>query len=184
MRIIRIICVSACLLGAVRGAEPEALVLRGRVGIHLADGTGGPVRLAAEDVARDLGWVLGEAGTFVEARGEAQIRVRVDPAVGSAEAYRITVTPAAVTIVGADALGAIYGLYAFSRDRLGVDPYWFWKDLRPPRREAVHVPQGTTVSAPATVRYRGWFVNDEDLLTAWHDPAANDDRVLRLIPAE
>ncbi|MCH5374776.1 MAG: glycosyl hydrolase 115 family protein, partial [Planctomycetes bacterium] len=50
---------------------------------------------------------------------------------------------------------------------LGVDPYWFFKDLDPEPRQRFSLVQGTIESQEPTFRYRGWFVNDEDLLTEW-----------------
>ena len=55
----------------------------------------------------------------------------------------------------------------FSRECLGVDPYWYFKDLLPQQRKSVTVRCGLLLSKKPTFRYRGWFVNDEDLLTEW-----------------
>src|SRR4051794_26895917 len=34
-----------------------------------------------------------------------------------------------VHIIGNDDLGIIYGLLHYSKDYLGIDPFWFWADL-------------------------------------------------------
>ncbi len=146
-------------------ASAGVLNLTGQVGLRLLT-TSGPVARAAADVARDLGWVLGTPGKVgVE---PAAITIAIDPAGLEPEGYRITVSADRITIVGADELGAIYGLYRLSRDLLGVEPLWYWKQLFPARRERLILPAQEIASEPAAFRYRGWFINDEDLLTAWH----------------
>ncbi|WP_411342504.1 glycosyl hydrolase 115 family protein [Paenibacillus sp. WLX1005] len=72
-------------------------------------------------------------------------------------------------IIGIDELGIIYGLLHYSRYVLGVDPFWFWAELAPARREQVYIAELPYVSQPFAVRYRGWFVNDEVCLIGWTD---------------
>lgn len=125
------------------------------------------VAMAARDVADDLHRVLGRPSE-VRCDGPAAIRVGITPG-GEPEQWTIRVSPDGIDIVGADTLGAIYALYAISQRHLGVDPLWFWKDLAPEARSHVDVPLGEHRSTPAAFRFRGWFLNDEDLLTEWHD---------------
>lgn len=146
-------------------APAGALTLQGQVGLRLLTDSG-PVALAAADVARDLGVVLGTPGVVSQDQGV--ITVAIEPGAAAAEGYRITIGDGGVAIVGADELGAIYGLYRFSQEILGVEPLWFWKQLLPERRESIDVRAQVITSAPAAFRYRGWFINDEDLLTEWH----------------
>lgn len=71
----------------------------------------------------------------------------------------------AVLAAGVDARGAIYAAYALSEEWLGVDPWYFWVD-KPPRYQGhVEVPAAYNKAwGPPTFKYRGWFINDEDLL--------------------
>jgi hypothetical protein len=64
--------------------------------------------------------------------------------------------------------GAIYAAYAFSEQILGVDPWWFWADHEPAFRGTIEVPMefDLKVGSP-TFKYRGWFINDEDLLSGF-----------------
>ena len=161
----------------IRAAEPAPqpssldragdLVFESAVTIHSTVMLSG-VKLAVDDLASDLKKVLGVAPKVVDDE-HANIVIRQDAALGRAESYRIDIKPSGVCITGADELGAIHGIYRFSHDVLGVDPYWFFKDLQPERRERVVLKPGTIVSKKPTFRYRGWFVNDEDLLTEWKD---------------
>ncbi len=68
-------------------------------------------------------------------------------------------------VYAGDALGFVYGLLHISEHALGIPPFWFWYDYEPQKLCAVQVED--YVSAPACVRYRGWFLNDEILLSHW-----------------
>lgn len=153
--------------GANEKRGPAPLVLEGTVTLQSSVRIPG-VRLALEDLSRDLERVLATAPSMVP-NSDAQIVVLRDEGLKRPEAYRIDVGAERVRIAGSDTLGIIYGIYRFSRTWLGVDPYWYFKDLEPRRRDHVLVPQGVEESKAPTFRYRGWFVNDEDLLTGWKD---------------
>jgi hypothetical protein len=74
----------------------------------------------------------------------------------------------AIVLTGSDMRGTIYAIYQFSQEFLGVDPWYWWTDHPPAHRAQVLVPSGLKeVQGPPTFRYRGWFTNDEDLLTGW-----------------
>ncbi len=167
------------VLVAERGALPlkttakqpaaPALDIGGAVTVR-CDTENTAVRLAVADLIADLEKVLGKPARHV-ASGPAGIVVTVDGTIGGRERWTRDVTKETVTIAGSDALGAVFGVYAFARDALGVDPLWFWKDLPPEKRDRIRVTVGRTASARPVFRYRGWFVNDEDLLTEWKQPS-------------
>ena len=80
----------------------------------------------------------------------------------------------AIVLTGSDVRGTIYAIYQFSQEFLGVDPFYWWTDHEPVRKTQVLVPRGFKEDqGPPTFRYRGWFTNDEDLLTGWK-PGLND----------
>jgi hypothetical protein len=66
---------------------------------------------------------------------------------------------------GADMRGSIYAAYALSEEILGVDPWYYWVDKEPAARTTIAIPAGfdKRFGSP-TFKYRGWFINDEDLL--------------------
>ena len=71
----------------------------------------------------------------------------------------------ALVATGADMRGSIYAAYALSEEILGVDPWYFWVDNEPAARQQIEVPEGLDKRfGPPTFKYRGWFINDEDLL--------------------
>jgi hypothetical protein len=74
----------------------------------------------------------------------------------------------ALVATGADMRGAIYAAYALSEQLLGVDPWYFWTDHEPAFKGTVEVPEGFSHRfGPPTFEYRGWFINDEDLLSVF-----------------
>ncbi len=83
------------------------------------------------------------------------------------ESYRICVTPQCIRILAGDDLGFVYALLFLSRKYLGVKPFWFWNDQKFMTREEVRIPVKEECSEPYPVRYRGWFFNDEVLISHW-----------------
>ncbi len=75
-------------------------------------------------------------------------------------------------ICGTDRRGTMWGIYDFCEHQLGVNPFYFWTDHEPdPKTELILEPT-RKVEGPKTFRYRGAFVNDEDLLSEWHENSA------------
>jgi hypothetical protein len=69
---------------------------------------------------------------------------------------------------GSDMRGSIYAAYAFSEEILGVDPWYYWVDKEPLPRNQIEMPATFEKSfGPPTFKYRGWFINDEDLLARY-----------------
>lgn len=75
-------------------------------------------------------------------------------------------------IYAGDDLGFIYALLHISHEALNVPPFWFWYDAKLQRYDHVDITDYT--STPARIRFRGWFINDEILLTHW-SPDSNPD---------
>lgn len=133
------------------------------------------IDLAAADLAADCGRVLGTPAQVVRG-GPADISLALDPALpGGPEAWRVDVRTDGVRIAGRDTLGLVFGIYAFAERCLGVDPLWFWKGMPPERRERVALVPQVLTSTPPRFRYRGWFINDEDLLTEFGTSAGRRD---------
>jgi hypothetical protein len=80
-----------------------------------------------------------------------------------------------VLLAGADMRGTIYAIYQFSEEFLGVDPLYYWTDREPARRARIELPASLNKHFPSPVfKYRGFFINDEDLLTGWAPGEAKD----------
>ncbi len=75
--------------------------------------------------------------------------------------------PRTVWLLGACELGTQWAIYAFSRDYLGSDPFHHWTGIQPEPTCELRLPEIRRKEAPGGFRFRGWFLNDEDLLTEW-----------------
>lgn len=67
----------------------------------------------------------------------------------------------AFVIAGSDQRGTIYGAYDVSR-QLGVSPWYWWDDVPVPHSDTVHVRPGRHSQGTPAVKYRGFFINDEN----------------------
>ena len=84
---------------------------------------------------------------------------------GKREVYQIALTQIegnpALVICGSDKRGTIYGLFALS-EYIGVSPLCFFGDVAPVLRETVTIGKDIeTISKEPSVKYRGFFINDE-----------------------
>ncbi|MDO4307427.1 MAG: glycosyl hydrolase 115 family protein [Eubacteriales bacterium] len=67
----------------------------------------------------------------------------------------------ALVIYGSDKRGTIYGMFRLS-EMMGVSPLVFWGDAVPVHREVMELDGSVEmVSKEPSVRYRGFFINDE-----------------------
>ncbi len=121
-----------------------------------------PIQYAVSALYRDMKAVF----TETDAPGDA-IRLAKDSDL-LPECFCLQVQNNELLLTAADTLGFVYGLFEVSKRFLGVQPFWFWNDQKFIKTDSVTVPQNFTYeSKPARVRYRGWFVNDETLISHW-----------------
>ena len=134
--------------------------------IHTAPELPESVLLAVWDLQQDLRKLSGRDVGFdiIHTQTAAPvICVAIEPG-AEPEAYTVDVQENAVQITGTDALGTIYGIYRFCEACLGIVPVCKLTDVFPkPKEELTLLPQ-RFASGKRTVRFRGWFLNDEDLL--------------------
>ncbi len=103
-----------------------------------------------------------------------QGKINVDATRGQWEAYQIQVVTSpikgvqsAVVIAGADKRGTIYGIYDLS-EQMGVSPWYWWADVAAMPQHSVYIMNATKIQPSPSVRYRGFFLNDEQpALTNW-----------------
>ncbi|MFJ3303574.1 glycosyl hydrolase 115 family protein [Streptomyces sp. NPDC086549] len=67
----------------------------------------------------------------------------------------------AFVIAGGDPRGTIFGAYDVSYG-IGVSPWHWWDDVPPVRRDEVWVRAGRYTQGTPAVKYRGFFINDEN----------------------
>jgi hypothetical protein len=67
----------------------------------------------------------------------------------------------ALVIAGSDRRGAAYGLMTLS-EKIGVSPWYWWSDVPAAHRTALYAAAAAPDIDMPGVRYRGFFINDED----------------------
>ena len=137
------------------------------------------VVLAAADLRRDLLLVSGKSEGFDIVTGDDAPAIVIETGTCCAcafpEGYTVEVSEQGARIVGFDALGTVFGIYAFSTKCLGMDPLYFFTDITPKTVPALSLPQGRFVAKQYTCRFRGWFINDEDFLSGYAPSGALRD---------
>lgn len=83
------------------------------------------------------------------------------------EAYEIEVSTEKIVIYGSNDRSFIYALNELSEKYLGILPFWFWNDQKIEVKPYVEIPYGHYQSEENRIRYRGWFINDEVLISHW-----------------
>ena len=90
-----------------------------------------------------------------------KLGVDIEDIKGKREVYKIEVIDNCLVITGSDKRGAIYGLFKLS-EMLGVSPFIDWLDVKPPKMKEFKIPSDyCMVSKEPSVKYRGFFINDE-----------------------
>ncbi len=73
----------------------------------------------------------------------------------------------ALIIAGSDKRGTIYGMYDVS-EQIGVSPWYWWADVPAKHHSEIYAPNMTKIQGPPSVKYRGFFINDEQpAITNW-----------------
>ncbi|MEI7729785.1 MAG: glycosyl hydrolase 115 family protein [Verrucomicrobiota bacterium] len=153
----------------------DTLRLKPGVPVVVAPSEPGPVLRAAEDLRRDLQWVLNAPSPRLD-RPPADPNLpaivitsqSADSSVRGAEAHAVSVQGQRVVLQGADMRGAIYAIYSFSDLFLDMPPWWFWAGWKPKPRRFVEVAADTDLHWKSPqVKWRAWFPNDTDLLSPW-----------------
>ncbi|KAF2422423.1 hypothetical protein EJ08DRAFT_725966 [Tothia fuscella] len=73
----------------------------------------------------------------------------------------------ALVIAGSDRRGTVYGIYDIA-EQIGVSPWYWFADVPPQRHDVIYGLNTTRKQGPPTVKYRGFFINDEaPSLTGW-----------------
>lgn len=143
------------------------------------------VRYAVDDLADDLTRVSGRRPVLMDALPPAGAQhtllvatlnldgmagylaaLGLDPSaiVGKEEHYMLAPFAGGLAVIGSDRRGTMWGIYECCRRYLGVDPLYLWTDHAPVRRTVLSLPEEVLTDGPKTYRFRGWFINDEDLI--------------------
>ena len=96
-------------------------------------------------------------------------KLTVSEIAGKRETYTIAIVDnptanisKAIVVAGSDKRGTMYGLFHIS-ELIGVSPWIWWSDVKPVRKSEIALPVKSLVctSKEPSVKYRGFFINDE-----------------------
>jgi hypothetical protein len=82
---------------------------------------------------------------------------------GEWEAYQVLTDGRDAWLVGSNPRGTAFAAYTLS-ERLGVDPLYLWTGYVPAHHNPLVLRQTRFAQGPPTVKYRGFFHDDEDIL--------------------
>jgi hypothetical protein len=185
------------LAASLAAAQPRPTVVNSSVSIVESAREPGPIHRSTLDLVSDFTKVFGRAPKIVTSLDKAgpvailiSERENVPPGVDCTtpqdrEAFALSETSTGgkriVCLTGADMRGTIYAIYEFSQKVLGVDPMYLWTDKEPAKRTAIPLPADFVHTYPSPIfKYRGFFTNDEDLLTGWVLPKKGEDTGIAL----
>jgi hypothetical protein len=147
--------------------------------IVVPDGADPAVKQAAVFLAGDLYKITGRAAHFAPAPVPGCVNIclvtlgddiDLPPGIdqrrlkGQWEAYQVlTAAPDHVYLVGSNPRGTAFAAYTLS-ERLGVDPLYLWTGNKPQKHEQLTLKKTDQFTGPPTVKYRGMFHDDEDIL--------------------
>lgn len=132
------------------------------------DATLSEIAYALKALRADMAAIFGQEPMLTTEEKSDQIQIRLVPSERE-EAFHVHCDTDGVLIEGSDALGVVFGIYHFCEHSLGVDPYGYWTDFPIVPRKGIDLPALDYTSPEPKVRFRGWFINDEDCLIGWHD---------------
>jgi hypothetical protein len=182
-------------------AQTKPIAINASVTIVESAQEPGPIHRATEDLRQDFAKVFGQEPKLVSSLGDAgpvtiliaqnqNLPAGMDCTLASGtEAFAISLVGAGVgptrqrvvCLTGADMRGTIFATYEFSQRILGVDPMYLWTDKQPAKRASITLPADFARTYPSPVfKYRGFFTNDEDLLSGWIPPAKGDQTGISL----
>ncbi len=81
-----------------------------------------------------------------------------------------------IVLHGSDTRGTIYAIYTFSEKVLGVPPLWFFAGWAPEKKITIPLNLNLTYPSPE-VKYRGWFLNDMDLIAPWRKLSKENNEI-------
>ncbi len=98
----------------------------------------------------------------------AEGKIDLSGVLGKREVYKLEILQGAfggneqtLVICGSDKRGTIYGMFSLS-EYIGVSPLCFWGDVEPVKNSEIRIKSDIeTISREPSVKYRGFFINDE-----------------------
>lgn len=127
-------------------------------------------KITGRDIARSDQPMAGCSNLIIGTVGQSRlIPTEFFSLKGQWEVYALKTSGADLVIAGSNPRGALFGIYYFIEEYLGVDPFYWWKDLEPGKRDSLVFEAIDYTSREPDFKFRGWFINDEDLMTGYRD---------------
>jgi len=173
-------------LSVLIGCSGEWRINPSDIVILVGESEPGPVLLAAETLCGDIEKVTGYRPAIANNRadvpgGATTIMVvnretasedvisGLEPLDGF-ESHRVKALKRdrLILLDGADTRGAIYAIYTFDEEVLGVPPLWYWCSWEPETSRKITLKRDFEIFyGSPQVRFRSWLPNDSDLWSAW-----------------
>lgn len=83
------------------------------------------------------------------------------------ESFKIITEENKIRIIADSYLGTMWGIYTFSEKILGIDPCYLFNDFEIEKLDYLEIDNISIKESPNGFKFRGAFINDEDLLTGW-----------------
>lgn len=128
------------------------------------------VQLAVKDLVNDVQKITGKTLEIVTVKplNKQFIFIKTQHEL-KIESYTVQTDNGNLYITGGNELGTIFGIYYFIEKYLGIDPMYFWNNREPKKQSVLAWKKIDVQPQTPTFKYRGWFINDEDLLTEWQE---------------
>ena len=138
--------------------------------LYLSQSSGSALERGLIGFDRDMEAVFGTVPLRVSDLRSNQIRLALsgEPDLPPEDCIIISSSDT-LEISASDDLGFVFGLYWISEQILGVDPLSLWSGFKPAPRDFIDTGAFRSRISRQGPRFRGWFINDEDCLTAWDD---------------
>lgn len=131
------------------------------------------VRFAVQDIMEDIRAVCGDVVcTSDEAEADIIVRTEQDR-FSHEEEFAYTIKGDKIYFSGANDLGTMWALYTFSEKELGISPMCYFDGFKAIRKKTLCLEDKIETDYPRT-RFRGWFINDEDLLSGFKNKGERD----------
>lgn len=114
--------------------------------------------------------------SLLQQKGVSLEKLRMEDESYRWEAFLQEVVDDVFYIIGTDRRGTIFGIYDFC-EAMGVSPWYYWADVPVKTRDVFNLPLNYLKADWPSVKYRGFFLNDEEELEDWAKLHTTDDTI-------
>ncbi|MBA7530594.1 hypothetical protein ES705_22803 [subsurface metagenome] len=195
----RLICLFALLVflmmpGTKLGGQ--VTLEKNKIRIVLSEKEQGPLKLALNAMEKDFISVMNTDPVVVGkmnrdisqteivivnlASGHTKVPESHLKALDGFESHRVFFHPGSkrIYIIGNNRRGAIYAIYTFSEEVLGVPPLKYWCSWKPEEKNAIRIRSDLDIYyRTPQVRYRSLLPGDQDFFTPWRRLSKENDNI-------